>query len=88
MPTNLSSEQRTQITRSFSSVRVSPVTNVNFAVSVGTVIPTTVELHEVPAEIVRIVPAYRGYRFFIVRNEIVIVEPGSRRIVTVIERSA
>ncbi|HEX8165644.1 MAG TPA: DUF1236 domain-containing protein [Beijerinckiaceae bacterium] len=60
----------------------------NFAISVGTVIPATVELHEVPAEIVRIVPAYRGYRFFIVKNEIVIVEPGTRRIVTVIERSA
>ena len=56
--------------------------------AVGTVIPTTVELHTVPASVVEIVPAYRGYRYFVVRDEIVIVEPGSRRIVTVIKRSA
>jgi hypothetical protein len=59
---------------------------VNFAVSAGTIIPTTVELHEVPADVVRIVPAYRGYRYFVVRNEIVIVEPSTRKIVTVIQR--
>ena len=67
---------------------MTPVSNVNFSISAGTVIPTTVELHEVPPEVIRIVPAYRGYRYFVVRNQIVIVEPGSRRIVTVIERTA
>jgi hypothetical protein len=45
-----------------------------------------VELHEVPTEVIRVVPAYRGYRYFIVRNEIVIVEPSSRKIVAVIQR--
>jgi hypothetical protein len=52
------------------------------------VIPTTVELHEVPVEVVRVVPAYRSYKFFVVGNQIIIVEPASRRIVTVIERTA
>jgi hypothetical protein len=83
----LTPEQRTQITRSFTSVTVRPVTAVNFSVAVGTVIPTTVELHEVPAEVVRVVPAYRGYRYFVVGNQIVIVEPSARRIVAVIERT-
>jgi hypothetical protein len=84
----LQGEQRTQVVRSFSSVNVTPVTEVNFSVSTGTVIPQTVELREVPADVIQVVPAYRGYRFFVVRNQIVIVEPGSRKIVTVIERTS
>jgi Protein of unknown function (DUF1236) len=88
VPANITSEQRTQITRSFSSVRVAPVTNVNFALSVGTVIPTTVEWHDLPAEVVTVVPAYRGYKYVLVGNRIVIIEPASRKIVTVIERTA
>jgi hypothetical protein len=84
---NLTSEQRTQITRSFTSVNVRPLASVNFAISVGTVIPASVELEEVPAEVVRVVPAYRGYRYFVVGKQIIVVEPKARRIVTVIERT-
>jgi Protein of unknown function (DUF1236) len=69
-------------------VNVTPLSNVNFSISVGTAIPATVDLVELPPEVVRIVPAYRGYRYFVVRNQIVIVEPSTRKIVTVIERSA
>jgi hypothetical protein len=84
---NMTSEQRAQVTRSFAGVTLRPVTGINFAVTVGTVIPATVELHEVPVEVVRVVPAYRGYRYFTVGNQIVIVEPSARRIVAVIERA-
>jgi Protein of unknown function (DUF1236) len=84
---NVTPEQRTQITRSFTSVNVRPVTGINFAVAVGTVIPETIELHEVPAEVVRVVPAYGGYRYFVVGKQIVIVEPKARRIVAVLERT-
>jgi hypothetical protein len=69
-------------------VHVAPATNVTFAISAGTVVPTTVEWHDLPAEVVRVVPAYRGYKYILVGNRIVIIEPGSRKIVTVIERTA
>jgi hypothetical protein len=82
---SVTNEQRTQIRQSFTSVNVPSVTSVNFGVSVGTVIPETVTLVEVPAEIVRIVPAWRGYRVVKVRNQWIIVEPSTRKIVTVIE---
>jgi hypothetical protein len=59
---------------------------VNFTVSTGTVVPTTVELREVPADIIRVVPAWRGYRFIVVKNQIIIIEPSTRKIVTVVER--
>ena len=88
VPANITSEQRTQITRSFSSVHVAPATNVNFAISTGTVVPASVEWHDLPVEVVRVVPAYRGYKYILVGNRIVIIEPGTRKIVTVIERTA
>jgi hypothetical protein len=63
-----------------------PVTNVNFSVSVGTAVPRSVSLRPLPTTIVDIVPQYRGYDFFLVRDEVVIVEPRTHKIVDVIER--
>ena len=40
-----------------------------------------------PRTIVDIIPDYRGYDYFVTRDEIVIVEPSSHHIVDVIERS-
>ena len=39
-----------------------------------------------PPEIVQVVPQYRGYEYTVVRDEIVILEPGTRRIVEVLPR--
>ena len=75
------------MTQAFTSTSVQPVTSVNFSVSVGTTVTDEVRLNEVPAEVVRIVPQYRGYRYFIVRDEVVIVEPRTKKIVEVIHKS-
>jgi hypothetical protein len=66
---------------------VQPLTNVNFSLSVGTAVPRDVRLQTLPAEVVEVVPQYRGYSFFVVRDEIVIVEPSTYKIVTVLPRS-
>jgi uncharacterized protein DUF1236 len=84
----LTTQQQTEIRQSITKVDVKPVTNVSFSVSTGTVIPTDVRLHELPATIVKIVPAYRGYRFIVVGNDIVIIQPRTRRIVEVIHNAA
>jgi hypothetical protein len=52
---------------------------------VGTVIPATVELVDIPPAIIQIVPAWRGYKVIKVGERVIIIEPSSRRIVTVIE---
>jgi len=82
---SLDTQKKTRVTAAFEKVNVRPVTNVNFSVSVGVAVPRTVEVHPVPTTIVEIVPQYRGYDFFVVRDEIVIVEPRSHKIVDVIE---
>ena len=70
----------------FARLDVRPLDRVDFSISVGTVIPTHVHLRPLPSTIVEIVPRYRGYDFFVVKDEIVIVEPRSHKIVDVIER--
>ena len=82
---NITTEQRTQIRQSFTSVNVPSISNVNFSLSVGTAIPDTVTLVDVPAEIIRIVPAWRSYKVVKVRDRIIIVDPARRTIVTIIE---
>jgi hypothetical protein len=83
---SLDPQKKTRVTTAFEKVNVRPVTNVNFSVSIGVAVPRTIEVHPVPASIVEIVPQYRGYDFFIVREEVVIVEPRTHKIVDVIER--
>lgn len=65
------------------TVNVRPVANINFNVSVGVAVPRTLELHALPPAIVEIVPAYEGYLFFLVRNDIVVVDPATYEIVDV-----
>jgi Protein of unknown function (DUF1236) len=52
---------------------------------VGTAVPRTVHIVEVPEVIVDIHPEWRGYRYFIVNEEVVIVEPDTLQIVAVID---
>lgn len=81
----LTTEQRTRITTVIRDQHVAPVTNVNFAISVGSRVPREVGFHTLPAEIVTIYPQWRGYEFFLVRNEIVVVDPRTLEIVAVLE---
>ena len=82
---SLTTEQRTKIKETvLKTSSVNRVTNVNFNVSVGTVVPKSVHLVAVPQEIIVIHPAWRGFLYFVVNDEIIIVEPGSLKIVAVI----
>jgi hypothetical protein len=84
---NIASEQRTQITQSFRSVDAEPITDVTFNISVGTVVPTSVTpLYDCPDTVARIVTGLPEFKYIFVRDQVVIVEPSTRRIVTVIER--
>jgi len=56
-------------------------------VHTGVVLPATVTLHSCPADVIRIIHGLPECRFVVVKDKIVIVEPSSRRIVTVIERT-
>jgi len=81
----LSTEQRTKITSVIHAQKEQPETNDNIAVAVRTRDPKTVHFHPLPAEIVTIYPDWRGYEFFLVRDEIIVVNPRTLEIVAVLE---
>ncbi len=83
---NLNPEQRTRIREVIVKDRSAPrVTRVDFQLSVGTVVPRgKVKFKPLPREIVVIQPAWRGYEYFLVGDEIVVVDPRTLRIVAII----
>uniref|UniRef100_UPI00310123E6 DUF1236 domain-containing protein n=1 Tax=Neorhizobium sp. EC2-8 TaxID=3129230 RepID=UPI00310123E6 len=81
---NISTEQRTEVRKILVQNKVEPV-KVDVEVNVGVAIPRTVRLHPLPPRIVEIVPAYRGYEYFVLADgRIIIVEPSSYKIVYVL----
>lgn len=60
--------------------------NVNVHVTIGSPVPRGLSLAVLPSVIVQDVPEYRGYRYAIVEDEIVIVEPATSRVVEIIDR--
>jgi hypothetical protein len=58
--------------------------NANFDVSIGTRIPRSVHIAVLPEEIVLLIPEYRGYEYFLIGDEIVIVDPRTLEIVAII----
>ena len=82
----LSEDQRSQIKTVIgrgSGPRLSR-SNVNFDISVGSRVPRSVHFVTLPGEIVRIVPQYRGFDYFLIEDEIVIVDPHTLEIVAII----
>lgn len=59
--------------------------SIDFSLSTGTVVTSYAPIRPLPERIVEIVPQYRGYDFVMVRDEIVIIEPRTRRIVTILQ---
>lgn len=81
----LTTEQRTKIRETVLQGRSAPrASRVDFSINVGTVVPRTVHIVEVPRTIVEIHPEWRGYRYFVYNDEIIIVEPRTLRIVAVV----
>jgi hypothetical protein len=80
----LNEEQRTRIEKTVLSGRDVPrIDRVDFTVDVGTVVPREVRFVHVPETLVEINPEWRDDEYFVVRQEIVIVDR-SRRIVAVV----
>jgi Protein of unknown function (DUF1236) len=75
-------EKRTVIKQRLGSTK--PVT-LKEKVSVGMTVPSDVELVTVPEAIYSDVPAIRNYRYFVYNDDVVLVDPSSRRVVQVIE---
>ncbi|TIU81558.1 MAG: DUF1236 domain-containing protein, partial [Mesorhizobium sp.] len=83
---NVTVEQRTQVTQIIHETKVEPVRDISFDISVGIEVPRhKVRLHRLPARIVKIVPAYESYEYFVLADgRIVIVDPDTYKIVLIL----
>jgi hypothetical protein len=76
---NLTAEQRNEIRTTVLQSKAAPkVSNPTFSISVGATVPRTVALVEVHPVLVRINSAWRGHRYFIVGDRIIIVDRNFR----------
>jgi hypothetical protein len=83
---DLTPEKRSRIHDVIIHERNAPrVSRADFDVSIGARVPRTVRFVTVPRRIVEIEPAWRGFDYFMIGDEIVIVDPRSLEIVAIIE---
>jgi hypothetical protein len=86
---NISTEKQVRISQTLTRERLAPPErNLNIAIRIGEPVPQTVRFHRLPPEIVSIEPEYRDYEYFSTDDDIVIVEPRTKRIVSQIPRDA
>jgi hypothetical protein len=81
----LSDQQRTQVKDIVVKDRnVARVDHVDFSINVGVAVPRSVHVAVLPAEVVTIVPEYRGYDYIIVGDQLLIIDPNTMEIVYIL----
>jgi Protein of unknown function (DUF1236) len=78
-------EKQTQIVSAIKQEKVEEVTNVNFNISIGTAVPSSVRYYPLPSRIVEIYPEWRGYDFIRVHGRYIILRPQTHEIIYIIE---
>ena len=79
-PLQLTPVQRRTIYRTIVSERVSPA-QPTVEYRVGTRVPAEVQLYSVPQEIAVEVPAIRSYKYMVVNNRVVLIDPATSEVV-------
>ncbi len=80
----LSTEQRTQIRTSIKGQE--RMSKVNFSISIGAQVPRSgVRFYPVSRQLVELYPSWRGYDYFLVGDQIIVVNPRTLEIVAVLE---
>ncbi len=86
---SISTEKQVRISQTLTRERLAPPErNLNISIRIGETVPQNVRFHRLPPEIVSIEPEYRDYEYFTTEEDIVIVEPRSKRIVSQVPRDA
>ena len=80
----LSAEQRGKIVAIFRDHQVAPAT-LDVPVQPGARIAENVRHYPLPPDVVQINPAWRSYNFIMVRDQILVIDPGSRQVVEIFQ---
>ena len=77
-------EQEMQVYSTLHTTQTVGTAPADFEVNVGAVLPESIELQSVPETIA--VEPVRKYRYVVIKDRVVLVEPESRKIVKIIEK--
>lgn len=77
------SQKQIEIIRRYARGRL--VKPADVELEIGEILPDDMEFHSLPEKIERHVPALRGYRYFVIEDEIVLVDPLENRIVEILD---
>jgi hypothetical protein len=78
-------EKRSQIATAIKQEKITETKNVNFNISIGTRVPSTVTFYPIPTRIIDIYPEWSGYQVILVNGRYVVVRPQTYEIVYIIE---
>jgi hypothetical protein len=81
----LSAEQHTTMRAAIKQHNAQPMTNVHFSTSIGSRVPREVHFYPMPEEMVHFYPHWRGYDYFLVGDEIFVVNPRTHEIVAILD---
>jgi hypothetical protein len=83
-PLTLSDEQRRELRNLLAARGERPLDSSEIAITVGASVPRQIELYDLPAEMSDVLHGYNGDKYFLVRDQMIIVDSEARRIVAVI----
>ncbi len=78
-------EKRGQIASAIKAEKITEIKNVNFNISIGARVPSTVHFYPLPMRIIEIYPEWSGYQVILVGGRYVVVRPNTYEIVYIIE---
>jgi len=81
----LTPAQRTTIYRTITRERVGAVPDA-VDVRLGARVPRTVELREMPTTVVQEIPDVRRYRYMVVNNQVLLVDPATSEVIEIIRQ--
>ena len=81
---NLTNAQQKEIWQSVSKQNARETAPAGFKAMVGEVVPTSIGLHALPSDATRQVPAVKSYDFAILQDQILLVDPTSKKIADII----
>jgi hypothetical protein len=86
-PDTLSLEQVVKLSNTITNENAAPLSNVNFPVSIDSVVPGQISLRPLPSSANAAAPQFTGDSYIVVEELIAIVEPKTRKIVAVVPRA-
>lgn len=81
----ITNEQKVRAGDAFGKQSVAPAKNVSANIGVGDVVPDGVTLHTVPEPVIKVAPAYRDFKYFMLDDkQIVIVDAATKQVADIL----